>query len=117
MRFVLFLVIALMGLSQGLCQILYPEDVKITLNDALPIALEEARKQFPDLDGYIFYSISPRALKGDPKGMFWQFDWQEKDSPHDKRLIVRVYMKDRSTFAERSKLGTYQKEHYKHLEP
>jgi hypothetical protein len=82
----------------------------ISLDQALPIALKDARERFPDLREYLLYSASPRVLKGDKKGLFWQFLWQEKAFPHYKGLTVRVYMTDSSTFAERWEKGTYQKE-------
>jgi hypothetical protein len=87
------------------------------LGRALPIALKEARNQFHDLDDYLLYSVSPRVLKGDRKGLFWQILWQEKRFPHARNLVVRVYMKDRSSFAERTEEGTDQKEHAKPLRP
>lgn len=91
--------------SAGLPQDLSEEEVKITLDKALPIALKDARERFPDLKEYLLYSASPRVLKGDEKGLFWQFLWQEKAFPHYKGLTVRVYMTDSSIFAERRPTG------------
>ena len=111
------MVALLISASPGLPQDLSEEEVKITLDQALPIALKHARKRFPDLREYLFYSASPRVLKGDKKGLFWQFLWQEKAFPHYKGLTVRVYMTDSSTFAERWEKGTYQKENEGPLKP
>ena len=111
------MVVLLAGASLGLSQDLSEEDVKITLDEALPIALKDARERFPDLREYLLYSAAPRVLKGDKKGLFWQFLCQEKAFPHYKGLTVRVYMADSSTFAERWEKGTYQKEKDKPLKP
>ena len=101
MRSIVVLLIVIFA-AQIFGQDLSPEDVTVRLDEALPIALKEARKQFPELDEYLLYSVSPRVLKGDRKGLFWQFLWQEKRFPHTRNLVVRVYMKDRSIFAERA---------------
>ena len=114
---ILVVVALLTSASAGLPQNLSEEEVKITLDEALPIALKDARERFPDLREYLLYSASPRVLKGDEKGLFWQFLWQEKAFPHYKGLIVRVYMTDSSTFAERWEKGTYQKENDRPLKP
>ena len=114
---ILVVVALLTSASAGLPQDLSEEDVKITLDQALPIALKVAREHFPDLREYLLYSASPRVLKGDEKGLFWQFLWQEKAFPHYKGLTVRVYMTDSSTFAERWEKGTYQKENDRPLKP
>jgi len=66
----------------------------------LPIAIK-AKGEFPDIDDYILYSVHPRVLKGDPKGLHWECVWKAKAFPHRKAIIVRVYMKDDSAFAER----------------
>lgn len=108
---VVSLVLVFLLPSAILSQDLSEQDVKITLDSALVIALKKANEEFPDLDNYILYSVSPRVWKGDKRGLFWQFQWQEKVFPHYKKLIVRVYMKDSSTFAERTEKGSYQKEH------
>jgi len=114
---ILVVVALLTSASAGLPQNLSEEEVKITLDEALPIALKDARERFPDLREYLLYSASPRVLKGDEKGLFWQFLWQEKAFPHYKGLTVRVYMTDSSTFAERWEKGTYQKENDRPLKP
>ena len=69
-------------------------DVPITLEAALPLALETAAKAFPDLSRYLLYSIHPRVLKGDPGGLHWEVEWQERAFPHRRWLLVRVYMSD-----------------------
>src|SRR3989338_8115626 len=71
-----------------------PKDVNVTLDQALSRAQETAAKEFSDLDDYILYSVKPRVLKGDPKGLFWQVSWQEKKFPHNRMIRVRVYMRD-----------------------
>ena len=114
---ILVMVALLISALPSLPQDLSEEEVKITLDEALPIALKEARERFPDLREYLLYSASPRVLKGDKKGLFWQFLWQEKAFPHYKGLTVRVYMTDSSTFAERWEKGTYQKENHRPLKP
>ena len=76
-----------------------------SLDQALPIASAKAKAEFADLDDYILYSVHPRVLKGDPNGLHWEFVWKAKAFPHHKALIVRVYMKDGSTIAEREKLA------------
>ena len=98
-------------------QDLDPKDVHVSLDQALLIALAKAKRDFSDLENYILHSAGPRASKGDPKGLCWEFIWQEKAFPHFKGLTVRVYMNDSSTFAERWEKGTYQKEHDKELKP
>ena len=86
-------------------QDLDPKDVVISLEQALPIASAKAKAEFADLDDYILYSVHPRVLKGDPNGLHWEFVWKAKAFPHHKALIIRVYMKDGSTIAEREKLA------------
>ena len=74
---------------------------KLSLEDALPIAIKAARAKVPDLDKFVLQSVKPRALKNDPRKQHWQFLWQEL--PFKTRLrgvIVRVYMKDSSTTVE-----------------
>ena len=114
---ILVVVALLTSASAGLPQDLSEEEVKIALDEALPIALKDARERFPDLREYLFYSASPGVSKGDKKGLFWEFRWQEKAFPHYKGLTVRVYMNDSSTFAERWEKGTYQKENDRPLKP
>jgi hypothetical protein len=50
-------------------QDLDPKEVRISLQQALPIAIAKAEAEFPDLDDYILYSVHPRAFKGDPRGL------------------------------------------------
>src|SRR5919106_2305118 len=82
-------------------QDLGPKDVVTSLEQALPIAIAKAESEFSDLDDYILYSVHPRSLKGDVRGLHWEFVWKAKAFPHRKALIVRVYMKDGSAIAER----------------
>ena len=76
-----------------------------SLEQALTIASAKAKAEFADLDDYILYSVHPRVLKADPNGLHWEFVWKAKAFPHHKALIIRVYMKDGSTIAEREKLA------------
>ena len=76
-------------------------EVRVTLDSALRIAHTAAVTAFPQLSNYLLYSITPRVLKGDPGGLHWQVRWQTRDFPHRQWLVVRVYMKDGHTRAER----------------
>jgi hypothetical protein len=76
-------------------------DVRVTLDSALRIAHLAAATAFPELSNYVLYSITPRVLKADPGGLHWQVRWQARDFPHRQWLVVRVYMKDGHTRAER----------------
>jgi hypothetical protein len=98
-------------------QDLDPKDVHVFLDQALSIALAKARHDFPDLKNYILHSVGPRALKGDPNGLCWEFMWQEKAFPHFKQLRVRVYMRDGLAESTRESKGSFQKEHDKELKP
>ena len=98
-------------------QDLNPADVRVSLDEALPLALRAASEEFPDLREYILYSVTPRALKGDRRGLHWQVEWREKAFPHHKLLRVRVYMGDGSVHAERLEKGEYQKAHDASLKP
>jgi hypothetical protein len=98
-------------------QDLDPKDVHVSLEQALPIALARAKRDFADLDDYILHSAGPRALKGDPKGLCWEFVWQEKAFPHFKLLWVRVYMRYGLAESGRESKGSFQKEHDKELQP
>jgi hypothetical protein len=98
-------------------QDLDPKDVHVSLEKALPIALAKAKRDFSDLENYILHSVGPRALKGDPKGLCWEFIWQEKAFPHFNELRVRVYMRDGLAESTRERKGTFQKEHDKELKP
>ena len=82
-----------------------PKEVRISLQQALPIAIAKAEADFPDLDDYILYSVHPRALKGDPKDLQWEFVRKTKAFPHRKVVILRVYMKDGSAMAEREQVA------------
>jgi hypothetical protein len=98
-------------------QDLDPKDVHVSLDQALPIALAKAKRDFPDLENYILHSVGPRALKGDPNGLCWEFMWQEKAFPHLNQLRVRVYMRDGLAQSTRESKGSFQKEHDKELKP
>src|SRR5262249_20765677 len=76
-------------------------DVRVTLDSALRIADKVAVSAFPEISNYLLYSITPRVLKGDPGGLHWQVLWQAREFPHRRSLVVRVYMKDGHTRAER----------------
>jgi hypothetical protein len=93
------------SLTAVFAQDLDPKDVGTSLEQALPIAIAKAKAEFTDLDDYILYSVHPRVLKGDSKGLHWEFVWNSKAFPHHKALIVRVYMKDASTLAERESVA------------
>ena len=93
------------------------KDVHVSLDQVLPIALAKAKRDFPDLSNYILHSAGPRALKGDQKGLCWEFMWQEKAFPHFKQLRVRVYMRDGLAESIRESKGSFQKEHDKELKP
>lgn len=105
----------LLFVSSAQSQDLDPAGVRITLDQALPIAITKAKADFPDLEKYMLYSVHPRALKGDAGGpkdgapkdgaLFWEVLWQEKAFPHYKQLRVRVYMSDGSTKSYRTEKG------------
>lgn len=84
---VMIIVLSSFFAAAAYAQDLDPKDVGVTLNQALSRAQEAAAKEFSDLGDYILYSVSPRVLKGDPKGLFWQVAWQEKQFPHNKRQV------------------------------
>jgi hypothetical protein len=98
-------------------QDLDPKDVYVALDQALPIALAKAKRDFPDLEKYILRSAGPKVLKGDPNGLCWEFVWQEKAFPHFSELRVRVYMRDGIAQSTRGSKGSFQKEHDKELKP
>jgi len=98
-------------------QDLDPKDVHVFLEQALPIALAKAKRDFSDFENYILHSAGPRALKGDPRGLCWEFIWQEKAFPHFNQLRVRVYMRDGLAESTRESKGSFQKEHDKELKP
>ena len=105
----LFLAI-LLSIPSSRSQNLDPADVRISLDQALPIAITKAKADFPDLEKYILYSVHPRVLKGDAEGLFWEVLWEEKAFPHYKQLRVRVYMNDGSAKSSRTEKGTVSKE-------
>ena len=113
----LLLGVVILGATLNFSQDLDPADVRVSLEEALPTALKAASKEFPDLHKYILYSATPRVLKGDRRGLHWQFEWQEKAFPHHKLLRVRVYMGDGSLHTERLERGEYQKAHGAYLKP
>jgi hypothetical protein len=82
-------------------QDLAPTDVRVPLDSALRIAHQTAGSTFPELPNYLLYSITPRVFKGDPSGLHWQVQWQARAFPHQRWLVVRVYMNDGHTTAER----------------
>ena len=82
-------------------QDLDPAEVRVPLDSAVGLAGTVAMSAFPDLARYLLYSVTPRVLKGDPRGLHWQVLWQERDPPHRRRLAVRVYLWDGYTSAER----------------
>jgi hypothetical protein len=108
----LFLAI-LLSIPSARSQDLDPADVRISLDQALPIAITKAKTDFSDLEKYILYSVHPRVLKGDAEGLFWEVLWEEKAFPHYKQLRVRVYMSNGSTKCFRTEKGTFQKKHDK----
>jgi hypothetical protein len=75
-------------------------DAHVTLDSALHMAQRTAVSAFPDLSDYLLYSVTPRVLKGDPRGSHWQVRWQ-RAFPHHRWLVVRVYMNDGHTTTER----------------
>src|SRR2546423_14340995 len=91
-------VLLLTGLASAQFGTYLTEKPKVALEAALPIALRVAQSEVPDLDKFVLHSVTPRVLKGDPKGQHWQFLWQEL--PFKTRLrgiIFRVYPSDGST--------------------
>jgi hypothetical protein len=109
-------------ISSADSQDLDPVDVRITLDQALPIAMTKAKADFLDLEKYILHSVHPRALKSDVAGpregaLFWEFLWEEKAFPHYKQLRVRVYMSDGSAQSYRTEKGSLQKKHDKYIKP
>jgi len=103
--------------SQARSQDLDPRDVRITLDQALAIAITKAKADFPDLEKYILYSVHPRVLKGDAESLFWEVLWEEKAFPHYKQLQIRVYMSDASVKSYRTEKGAFEKNHDKYIKP
>jgi hypothetical protein len=104
--------------SLGLCTILLmwaplplygqdldTSDVRVPLDSALRLARGAAATTFPELSNYLLYSVTPRVLKGDPGGLHWQVQWQERAFPHRRWLVVRVYMKMGRVTSERLEAG------------
>jgi hypothetical protein len=83
-------------------QDLSAEDVRVGLDSAVHLGKAAATGVVPDLTRYVLYSVTPRSLKGDPGGLHWQVRWRDLAFPHRRELIVRVYMKDGHTVAERT---------------
>jgi hypothetical protein len=81
-------------------QDLSPEDVRISLDSAVHLARSAAAAEVPNLSSYLLYSVAPRVFKGDPAGLHWQVQWQERAFPHRRSLVVRVYMNDGHTSLE-----------------
>ena len=100
-----WLIFSALAPTAASAQDLDPTDVRVSLQEALPIAIAKAKAEFPDLDDYILYSVHPRVFKGDAKGLHWEFVWKAKAFPHRKGVIVRVYMKDGSAIAEREQVA------------
>ena len=82
-------------------QDLDPTEVRVPLDSALRLAQAAATRAFPELSEYVLYSVTPRVLLADPRGLHWQVLWQERTFPHHRWLVVRVYMRDGYTAAER----------------
>jgi hypothetical protein len=100
-----WLILFVFSLTTAFAQDLDPQDVRTSLEQALPVAIANAKVEFPDVDDYILYSVHPRVFKGDPKGLHWEFLWKAKAFPHRKAIIVRVYMKDGSAIGEREQVA------------
>ena len=80
-------------------------DVRVPLDSALRLARGAAATTFPELSNYLLYSVTPRVLKGDPGGLHWQVQWQERAFPHRRWLVVRVYRKTGHVTSERLDAG------------
>jgi hypothetical protein len=80
-------------------------DVRVPLDSALGLARGAAATAFTELSNYLLYSITPRVLKGDPGGLHWQVQWQERAFPHRRWLVVRVNMKTGHVTSERRDAG------------
>jgi hypothetical protein len=97
----LFIVGSLGGAASLHGQNLDPAEVRVTLDSAVQLAQRAAARAFPELPEYVLYSVTPRVLKADPRGLHWQVLWQERVFPHGRWLVVRVYMRDGYTATER----------------
>lgn len=97
-----FFIIGSLGEAAPLhAQDLDPAEVRVTLDSAVQLAQRAAARAFPELSEYVLYSVTPRVLKADPRGLHWQVLWQERVFPHRRWLVVRVYMGDGYTATER----------------
>ena len=96
-----FVLVSLGRAGSLACQNLDPADVRVTLDSALTLAQSAATAAFPDLSDYLLYSVTPRVLKGDARGLHWQVRWQERQFPHRRWLVVRVYLSDGHITTER----------------
>ena len=100
-RFILVVLLLVCETALGQFGIYVPDNPKVSLEKALPIATQAAHSKVQDLDKFLLHSVSPRVLKGDEKGMHWQFLWQELEyKTHMRGVIVRVYMNDGFAVAE-----------------
>ncbi len=91
-------VLLLTGLASAQFGTYLSDKPNVSLEAALPIALRAAHSEVPDLDKFALNSVTPRVLKGDPRGQHWQFLWQELPfKTHLRGVIVRVYTRDGST--------------------
>ena len=84
-----YLICSVLSPTTAYPQDLDAKDVRISLQQALPIAIGKDKSEFPDVDDYILYSVHPRILKADPNGLHWEFVWKAKAFPHPKALIDR----------------------------
>ena len=82
-------------------QYLDPAAVRVTLDSALRLAQPAAASAFPELSDYVLYSVKPRVLKADPRGVHWEVLWQERAFPRPRWLVARVYMSNGYVATER----------------
>ena len=101
----LLVVVSLWGAVPLQGQDLDTADVQVSLDSALQLARQAAANAFPNVSDYLLYSITPRVLKGDSRGLHWQVRWQERAFPHRRWLVVRVYVRDGYTTTERLPAG------------
>ena len=99
--FVVAVLLVCSGAALARFGVYVPDRPKVSLEEALPIAVQAAKSRVRDIDAFLLQSVTPRVLKGDPKGMHWQFLWQEAEfKTHMRGVAVRVYMNDGSTVVE-----------------
>ena len=92
-RLILVVLFLVSEMAAGQFGIYVPDKPKVSLEEALPMATRAARSKIQDLDTFLLHSVKPRVLKGDKKGMHWQFLWQEIEfKTHMRGVIVRIYM-------------------------